>query len=41
MKKKTVIIGMALFTVVLLSLQSCSPKTCPAYNTYPKTKRLR
>ncbi|HWK57374.1 MAG TPA: hypothetical protein VNQ80_08555 [Parapedobacter sp.] len=39
--KRIFIIGIALFTVVSFSLQSCSPKTCPAYNTYPKTKRLR
>ncbi|MGV3762915.1 hypothetical protein [Parapedobacter sp.] len=39
--KRILIIGIASIAVISLSFQSCSPKTCPAYNTYPKTKRLR
>ncbi|MGK6350137.1 hypothetical protein ACMGDE_02460 [Parapedobacter sp. DT-150] len=39
--KRTLIIGTILILFASLTMQSCSRKTCPAYNTYPKTKRLR
>lgn len=39
--KKSLIIGITLFALASLTMQSCSHRTCPAYNTYPKTKRIR
>lgn len=30
-----------LLVVIVLAIQSCAPKLCPAYHTYPEYRRQR
>jgi hypothetical protein len=38
-KMKKVVIGMIALFIATTVLQACSSKLCPAYGTYPKSRR--